>query len=687
MDSDKAKSRIKELTNIINRHNYNYYVLADPKISDHEFDNLMEELILLERKYPELSDDNSPTKRVGGQVTKDFPTVKHKYPMLSLGNTYNRKDLTDFDNRIKKAIGNSYEYVCELKFDGVAIGLVYKNAKLVRAVTRGDGTQGDEVTNNVKTIKSIPLNLFQDNFDNNIVDEFEARGEIFMPHKSFIGLNNEKIKNNEQPFANPRNAAAGSLKIQESRIVSSRNLDCYIFSIIGEKLPYDNHYDNLKLAKKWGFKTSEFTKICKNIDEIFEYIDYWEKNRNDLDFDIDGVVIKINSIKQQEQLGYTSKSPRWAISYKFETEQTTTKLLDIKYQVGRTGAITPVAVLQPVKLSGTTVKRASLYNADKIEELNLHKNDTVKVEKGGEIIPKIVGIDQELREKNSDKIIYATHCPECGTELIRKAGESLHYCPNKNNCPPQILGKIEHFISRKAMNIESLGQGRTEILIKNGIIKNIADLYDLSFDKLYGLEKTITNVLDGKTKKISFKEKTVNNILKAVENSKSVPFERVLYALGIRYVGETVAKILAQHFKNIDNLIYCNYDELINVPEIGEKIADSIISFFKDEQNIEIINHLKNKGLQFEIEKELLEKKNNLNGMTFVVSGVFNNYSRQGIKDVIENNGGKVSSSISSKTNYLIAGNNMGPEKRKKAESLNIPIISERELDNLIKEN
>ena len=679
MDFKAAKSRIKELTFIINKHDYNYYVLAKPIISDYDYDMLMEELVGLEKQFPELADSNSPTQRVGGQVTKDFPTVKHRYPMLSLGNTYSRKELQDFDNRIRKSIGGSFEYICELKFDGVAIGLVYEDGKLVRAVTRGDGYNGDDVTANVKTIKSIPLQLFQ---EDKIID-FEARGEIFMPHKSFVGLNEIKLDNNEPPFANPRNAAAGSLKLQESKITAARNLDCFIYNLIGEQLPFDNHYDNLQQAKKWGLKISEFTKKCEGLDSVFDYIDHWEKERKNLDFDIDGVVIKVNSLRQQQDLGYTSKSPRWAIAYKFPTEQAVTKLLDVKYQVGRTGAVTPVAVLQPVQLSGTKVKRASLYNADKIEELQLHLNDTVIVEKGGEIIPKIVGVDVSQREKDVKKVRYATICPECYTPLLRKKGEALYYCTNKKDCPPQILGRIEHFISRKAMNIESLGQGRTEILIKNGLVKNVADLYDLEYEKIYGLEKTIVNELNGTSKKISFREKTVKNILNALDKSKSVPFERVLYALGIRYVGETVAKKIARHFNDIDKIIDSSYEKLLEVPEVGEKIAESVVLFFKDNTNINIIKRLRNHGLQFKTEKSEMAR-GKLTDITFVISGVFEKYSRPELKNTIEENGGKVTSSISAKTDYLVAGANMGPEKRKKADKLNVRIINEDDFNKLL---
>ncbi len=682
MDFEGAKRRIRELAGIIEKHNYNYYVLAKPEISDYEYDMLMKELIDLESRYPELADTNSPSQRVGGQVTKDFPVVIHKYPMLSLSNTYSKKEIQDFDGRVRKVIGDRFEYVCELKYDGVAIGLVYEGRQLVRAVTRGDGFRGDDITANVKTIKSIPLKLFDSEY---VPDELEVRGEIFMPHKSFLQLNEAKIRNNEALFANPRNAAAGSLKLQESKIAAKRNLDCYIYNVLGENLPSDNHFDNLQSAGKWGFKISEFTEKCDDLDHVFRYIGYWEKERKALDFDIDGVVIKINSNKQQDKLGYTAKSPRWAIAYKFPTQQTYTRLLDVKYQVGRTGAITPVAVLQPVKLSGTTVKRASLYNADRIKELQLHINDTVIVEKGGEIIPKIVDVDITQRDDNAQPVFFADKCEECNTPLVKNEGEVLHYCPNKNSCPPQILGKIEHFISRKAMNIESLGQGRTEILIKNGLIKNVADLYDLKYEQMYGLEKTIVNELEGTSKKISFRKKTVENILNALEKSKSVPFERVLYALGIRYVGETVAKKLARHYSNIDNLINSSFEELLEAPEVGEKIADSIIRFFKEKDNIDIVNRLRRKGLQFKTDEKAISG-GVFEGKVFVISGVFGKYSRSELQKLIENNGGKVTGTVSSNTDYVVAGENMGPEKRKKAVGLNVRIINESEFEDLLKD-
>lgn len=680
MDFETAKKRIEELIIEINKHNYNYYVLAKPEISDFDYDMLMEELISFENKYPELRDEDSPTQRVGGQVTKEFAVVRHRYPMLSLSNTYNKEELEEFDNRVRKITGDDFQYVCELKFDGVAISLRYEKGKLRRAVTRGDGYQGDDVTTNIKTIKSLPLKIFT---DNNPINEFEARGEIFMPHKSFLYLNEEKQNNNEPPFANPRNAAAGSLKLQESNMVASRNLDCFIYAIIGDELPFDNHYDNLQLAKKWGLKISEFTEKCDNIDQVFNYIDRWEKERKNLGFDTDGVVIKVNSLKQQEQLGYTAKSPRWAIAYKFSAEQGFTQLLDVTYQVGRTGAITPVAKLEPVKISGSTVKRASLYNEDYINELDLHKNDIVIVEKGGEIIPKIVGVDTGKRQENTKRITYVTICPECNTPLVRNEGKAIHYCPNQKGCAPQILGRIEHFISRKAMNIDSLGQGRAEILIKNGLVQNIADLYDLKYEQLFGLEKTIVDELKGTSKKISFKEKTVNKMLNAIEKSKSVPFERVLFAIGVRFVGETVAKTLAKHFGNIDNLMNSNYEKLYEVPEIGEKIAQSIITFFENDENIKIIERLKETGLQFQTDN--MEASGNIfEYKTFVVSGVFTKYSRRELKELIEKNGGKVTSSISSKTDYFLTGDNMGPEKKKKAEEFGIRQISETELENLI---
>ncbi len=682
MDQIQAKSRIEKLSKQLNEHNYRYYVLDSPTISDFEFDLLLKELESLEKQFPEFASDDSPTQRVGGQITKKFNTVKHKYPMLSLGNTYSIEELQNFDSRIRKKINQEFDYVCELKFDGVAIGLTYKNGRLVQAVTRGDGIQGDEVAGNVKTIRSIPLRIYADN----LPDEFEVRAEIIMPHKSFIRLNEDKQKNNEPLFANPRNAASGSLKLQDSSLVAKRNLDCYVYGIMGNNLPFQSHFENLEKAKQWGFKVADLTRKCSNIQEVMNFIEEVETLRSNLPYDIDGIVIKVNDYSQQEQLGYTSKFPRWAISYKYKAEQGVTRLLDVTYQVGRTGAVTPVAILEPVLVAGTTVKRASLYNADKMDELDLHYYDTVLVEKGGEIIPKIVEVNTGLRQVNSKKILFATHCPECNTILIRNEGEAVHYCPNSETCPPQIQGKIEHFISRRAMNIEGLGEGRVEVLIQNALIRNMADLYDLKYDQLLGLEKVVTDEITGKQKKISFREKTVNNILNAINTSRDIPFERVLYALGIRHLGETGAKKLARHFGNIDKIRNSNFEELIAVPEIGERIAGSIIDYFDDEQNGEIVNRLVEAGLNFKAETVLQEEPGNLplEGKSFVVSGVFEGYSRNQIKDLIEQKGGKNVSSLSSKTDFLLAGDKMGPEKKKKAEELNIPIITEEDFNKMI---
>ncbi|MFH0865201.1 MAG: NAD-dependent DNA ligase LigA [Bacteroidota bacterium] len=682
MNRELAKIKIEELRKEINEHNYFYYVRSHPVISDYDFDMLMSELTSLEKKYPEFFDPLSPSQRVGGEITREFKQRKHKYSMLSLGNTYSFGELDDFDERIRKAIGEKYQYVCELKYDGLSIGLTYSKGKLLYAVTRGDGEQGDDVTVNIKTIRSIPLHLHGDGFP----EEFEIRGEIIMPHKSFEKLNKDREENDESPFANPRNAASGSLKMQDQSEVSKRGLDGFFYSLLGENLPSVNHYDNLQIAKDWGFKTSSYIQKCATLADVKEYIKSIEKIRNKLDFDIDGVVIKINSFRQQEQLGYTAKSPRWAISYKFSPERVTTKLLSVDFQVGRTGSITPVANLQPVQLAGTVVKRATLHNADQIEKLDLHYNDFVFVEKGGEIIPKIIGVDTGQRKQGSQKVEYINICPECKTPLVRKEGEANHYCPNESNCPPQIKGKLEHFISRKAMNIDSLGEGKIEILYDKGLVKNISDLYDLRYESLFGLEKEYL-LDDGKKRVVKFKEKSVENILKGIEESKKVPFERVLFALGIRYVGETVAKKLALHYKNINSIISSSYEDLKNVEEIGEKIAESIILFFKEKANIELVEKLKSKGVQMEITEisgSLVSNK--LNGKSFVVSGIFKKYSRDHIKKMIEENGGRNVSSVSSKTDFLLAGENMGPEKRKKANELNIPVITEEDFLSMLKQ-
>ena len=676
MDPEKAKERIRELSDEIRRHIYLYYVLSKPIISDFQFDQLLEELSNLEKEHPGLAEPDSPTQQVGGALTKEFRSVRHTYPMLSLGNTYSEEDIREFEERVHKTIGDEVEYVCELKFDGVAIGLTYRDGSLVQAVTRGDGIQGDDVTNNVRTIRSVPLKLQGSGYP----DEFEIRGEIIMPHSSFDYLNEQRAEDGEEPFANPRNAASGSLKMQDSAEVAKRQLDCFLYYLLGDDLPFQTHYEGIQSARSWGFKVSDYTVRCKTITDIFEYIDTWDKARNDLPFDIDGVVIKVNSLRQQDLLGNTAKSPRWAIAYKFKAEQVGTKLLSVDFQVGRLGTITPVANLQPVLLSGSVVKRATLHNAGFMASLDLCPGDTVYVEKGGEVIPKIVGIDFEKRLADSSPLVFISDCPECGSKLVQQDGESAWYCPNETACPPQIKGKLEHFISRHAMNIESLGEGKIEILYDHGLVRNPADLYDLTYEKIIGLEKIHEASGDKKEKKISFREKTVRNILNGIESSTKVGFERVLYSLGIRYVGETVAKKLAFHFRSIGSLATSTHEELTGIEEIGERIAGSIINYFREPKNIVIIERLANAGLQMEIDpSQLQQKSDRFNGLTFVVSGVFERFSRDGLKKSIEEHGGRNAGSISAKTSYLVAGSNMGPEKRKKATRLGIPIISEEE--------
>ncbi len=677
MTKEEAKKRILDLTETINEHNYRYYVLAKPVISDFDFDMLLEELTKLEQQYPEFVQPDSPTKRVGGDITKEFVQRQHKYPMLSLSNTYSEGELIDFDRRVKKVTGEDVEYVCELKYDGVSISLTYINGLLDFALTRGDGTKGDDVTANVRTVKSIPLKIHGD-----YPEEFVIRGEIFMPKEGFAKLNRERIEIGEEPFANPRNATAGTLKTQDSAEVARRPLDCYLYYLFGENLPFDNHYDNLMKAREWGFKVPQYIAKCRTIEEIFEFINFWDKERDNLPFEIDGIVIKVNSYRQQQELGETAKSPRWAIAYKFKAERVETVLNSVSFQVGRTGAITPVANLEPVKLVGTTVKRASLHNADIIEALDVRIGDTVFVEKGGEIIPKIVGVNLAKRPQEAEKLKFIDKCPECGTPLVRKEGEAQHYCPNEDGCPPQIKGRIEHFISRNAMNIDSLGEGKVEMLYDNGLVKDVADLYDLTYDKLIGLEKILKSQDD---KKISFQEKTVKNILKGIEASKNVPFDRVLYALGIRYVGRTVAGKLANHYHSIEKLMEASYEELVQVDEIGEKIAESIIKFFAREKNIKIIKRLKEKGIRFELENPLQVKSDKLAGKTIVASGKLANFSREEIKTLIMENGGKPASSVSKKTDFLLAGENIGPNKLAKAKELGIPVITEEEFLNMIK--
>lgn len=699
MNEQEIKNNMLRLANEIDHHNNLYYNQSKPIISDYEFDLLLKSLEALEKEYPHLADKNSPTQRVGGGITKEFKSVVHKYPMMSLGNTYNKEELVEFDNRVKKGLGisndlftqNNLEYICELKFDGLSISLTYEHGELIQAVTRGDGTRGDDVTTNVKTIKSIPLKLKPGNYP----ERFEIRGEIFMHRHTFDKLNNEYAKELEEKgfdeeevkerlYKNPRNFASGTLKMQDSAEVAKRQLDAYIYFLYLDENKFPNHYSSLQSAKEWGFKISEHTRVCKSLEEVYMFIEEWDKKRTELSFDIDGVVIKVNDYNQQQELGFTAKVPRWAISYKFKAESVATVLEKITYQVGRTGAITPVANLRPVQLSGTTVKRATLHNANEIERLDVREGDTVYVEKGGEIIPKITAVDISKRTNNTPNI-YITHCPECGTELVRKDGEAQHYCPNDKSCPPQIIGKIEHFIHRKAMYIDSLGSETVEGLYKKGLIKNVADLYTLSFEKLYKVEFTIGEEEDGKQKVRSLQEKSVQNILDGIKASLSVPFERVLFALGIRLVGETVAKKLAKHFKNIDALSVATVEELTNVGDIGGKIAETLVAWFADEEMKELISRLKSNGLQMEIVENADDVHSDLlAGKTFLVSGVFSKFSRDELKSLIEKNGGKNVSSVSSKLSYLIAGDKMGPEKLKKATDLGIAIIDEEAFAKMI---
>ena len=679
---NEIQIQIEKLKNEINQHNYNYYVLDHPTISDFDFDQLLNHLIELEKQYPEYITLDSPTQRVGGDVIKQFVTAKHKYPMLSLGNTYSREDLVEFDNRVKSLVNQDVEYVCELKYDGVAVSLVYENGVLVKAITRGDGIQGDDVTANVKTIKSIPLRLFGD-----YPEYFEVRGEIILTHKQFDQLNKEREEIGESPFANPRNAASGSLKLLDSSEVSKRGLDCRLYSLLGDNLPFSNHFDAIHTLKEWGFKIPDVFEKAATINDVFKFIDHWDSAREKLHFDIDGVVLKVNAFAQQLQLGNTAKSPRWAISYKFKAKRVLTQLLSVDYQVGRTGVVTPVANLQPVKLAGTIVKRASLHNYDVIQALDIYENDSLYVEKGGEIIPKIVGVELSLRSIFAQKIEFISSCPECQSTLVRTDGEAGIFCPNDLGCPPQIKGKLEHFISRKAMNIDSLGEGKIEILFNSNLVHNIADLYDLKYENLIGLEKSFLNDSTSKERVISFKEKTVQNILNGIENSKKISYERVIFALGIRYVGETTAKKLAKSFPTIEALSNATYNELLLVDDVGDKVAQSIVSYFYQPIHLEIIIRLEKAGIQLSRNIEHEAKIVNIfNDMPIVVSGVFS-IPRDDIKLMIENYGGKNVSSISKNTAFLIAGDNMGPEKRKKAEKLEVKIISEQEFYELIKKN
>lgn len=665
---DDVKQRIDSLREELNQHNYNYYVLSHPTISDFDFDKKLKELTDLENQYPQYFDPNSPSQRVGSDLTKTFKQVTHKYPMLSLGNTYSEQEVKDFFDRVKKALNDNFEIVCELKFDGTSISLTYVKGELVLASTRGDGVRGDDVTANVRTIRSIPLRLQGDGYP----DEFEIRGEILMPWTVFDDLNREREEQEEPLFANPRNAASGTLKQQDPKIVASRKLDSYLYYMLGDNLPTDGHYENLMKAREWGFKISDATRKCKTVEEIFKYISYWDVERKNLPIATDGIVLKVNSLTQQRNLGYTSKFPRWAIAYKFQAEKALTRLLSVSYQVGRTGAVTPVANLQPVKLSGTTVKRASLYNEDYINQLDLHINDMVSVEKGGEIIPKITAVDISKRNVFDEKVVFIKNCPECGATLIKNEGEAVYYCPNDTECPPQIKGRIEHFITRKAMNI-TCGPETVDHLYNAKMIHNVADLYTLRWQDVSRLER--------------WAEKSAKNLEDSIRASVSVPYQRVLFALGIRYVGETVAKKLAIAFPDIELLMAAGVEELMQVDEIGERIAQSVINFFSKRENLEVISRLRQSGLQFKLsEQAVANRTDKLQGLTIVISGTFEKHSRDEYKVLIEQNGGKNSGSISSKTDYLLAGDNMGPAKLEKAEKLDIPIIGEDDFLKMISE-
>ncbi|MBZ0326045.1 MAG: NAD-dependent DNA ligase LigA [Altibacter sp.] len=660
------EQKIKQLRDALREHNYNYYILDNPTISDYEFDIKLKELQELEAAHPEYYDANSPTLRVGGEVTKNFETVAHTYRMYSLDNSYSKEDLLDWEKRIKKVIDAEVTYTCELKYDGASMSLTYEKGKLVRAVTRGDGFQGDDVTTNVKTIKSVPLQLKGD-----YPPLFEIRGEIVLPFAGFEKMNAERIDIGEEPYRNPRNTASGSLKLQDSSEVAKRPLECLLYSIKEERPTIKTQFESLKKAREWGFKVPMEAKLAKSMDEVLAFINYWDVQRHKLPYETDGVVVKVNSIQQQEELGYTAKSPRWAMAYKFKAEQVATILEEITYQVGRTGAITPVANLEPVELAGTIVKRASLHNADQIAKLDIREGDTVFVEKGGEIIPKIIAVDMNFRSQASTPTEYITECPECQTALVRKEGEAQHYCPNAEGCPPQIIGRIQHFISRKAMDIEGLGAETVALLVNNGLISNYADLYELTIDQVIPLERMA--------------QKSAENLVAGIEASKQIPFERVLFALGIRYVGETVAKKLAKHYKSVTALAEASAEGLIEVDEIGDRIAESVVAFFSEEKNRSIIERLKSYGVQLEISAEkLANQTNKLTGNSFVVSGVFTKVSRTELKKLIEDNGGRISGSISSKTNYIVAGENMGPSKKTKADDLGIPIISEDEFLQMI---
>ena len=657
-----VEAKIQQLRDELNNHNYNYYVLDNATISDFDFDIKLKELETLEKEHPLFFNSNSPTQRVGGTVTKNFNTIVHNNRMYSLDNSYSKEDLIDWEKRVEKVLGTSeLEFTCELKFDGASINLTYENGEFIKAVTRGDGFQGDEVTNNIKTIRSIPLSVKKD-----FIKNFEMRGEIVLPIEGFIKMNEERVVNGEEVYRNPRNTASGSLKLQDSAEVAKRPLDCLLYQVVTEERKYKTHFESLENARKVGFKVPQTITLAKSIDAVFDFVNYWDAKRHDLPYETDGIVIKVNNLQQQEELGYTAKAPRWAIAYKFKAAQVATVLHKITYQVGRTGAITPVANLEPVQLAGTTVKRASLHNADQIERLDIREKDTVFVEKGGEIIPKIIAVDPVKRPESSKPTVYATNCPECNTTLVRTEGDAKHYCPNEFGCAPQITGRIQHYISRKAMDIDGLGGETVDLLRKEGLIQNYADLYDLKVAQVIPLERMA--------------EKSAQNMISGIEKSKEIPFDKVLFALGVRFVGETVAKKLAKHFKSIDHLMTASFEELIKVDEIGDRIAQSIIDFSSDLGNIQLINRLKSYGLQLEVSAAVLENQTNiLENQIFVVSGVFYQLSRNELKKAIEDNGGKVSSSISKKTNFIVAGDNMGPSKLTKAQDIGVAIISEQD--------
>lgn len=669
MSFEEAKKRVSELSTELKQHNYNYYVLAMPTITDLDFDKKLEELAALETQFPELIDPDSPTQNVGGFITKEFKTVKHKWPMLSLGNTYSEQELKDFDQRIRKAIGDNFEYVCELKFDGLSMSVTYEKGQLECAVTRGDGSEGEDVTTNVKTIHKIPKRLQPGDYP----DNFEIRGEVFMHLKAFERLNNERIENGEPPYANPRNFASGTIKLQDSSEVAKRPLDSFMYFLYTDKQLFKTHWESLQAVKNWGFPVNSESRLCSDFEGVMQFINEWESKRFDLSYDIDGIVIKVNSYAQQQELGFTAKSPRWAIAYKYKAERVETELMSVSYQVGRTGAVTPVANLKPILLAGTTVKRATLHNANEIIRLDLHEGDSVYVEKGGEIIPKIISVNLDKRKPDAKPIVYRTTCPDCDTPLERKEGEAAFYCPNDEGCPTQIVGKMQHFTGRKVMDIDGLGDETIETLYQKGFIRHISDLYELH------------NKRDQLTTMERFGEKSINNMLDGIEKSKQMPFDRVLFGLGIRYVGATVAKKIATHFKSIDNLMAASFEELTAVEEIGDRIARSLIEYFEDPNHREEIEKLKAQGLQFVAEeKETVLQSDKLSGKTFIISGVFEKYSRDELTNIIEQNGGKIVSSISAKLNYLVAGDNMGPSKLEKATKLNVPIISDEELMKMI---